>query len=271
MNQRLTLQLIMSLPPNPHPIEVFRCALNTVAGVDGCKGGWFYFCKDQASISFGIAASLEDLLNHLPPNSRVFIDIPIGLLDEGGEGRDCDKIARKALGSPRASSVFPAPAHPVLCADNYEDAKKRSFEATGKKISQQTFAMIPKIREVNNYLAANRDSGCLVREIHPEVCFWGLNSRQAMKHPKKNPSGFEERRHVLEKFLPNIHAIIEGPLQKYARYVVAKDDILDALVGLVVASTSDEKLKTMPPKPKLDSRGLPMEKVYTEEPNDHAL
>ena len=28
-NQRLTLQLIMSLPPNPHPVEVFRCALKT--------------------------------------------------------------------------------------------------------------------------------------------------------------------------------------------------------------------------------------------------
>ena len=26
-NQRITLQLIMSLPPNPHPVEVFRCAL----------------------------------------------------------------------------------------------------------------------------------------------------------------------------------------------------------------------------------------------------
>ena len=26
INQRLTLQLIMSLPPNPHPVEVFRCA-----------------------------------------------------------------------------------------------------------------------------------------------------------------------------------------------------------------------------------------------------
>ena len=26
-NQRLTLQVIMSLPPNPHPVEVFRCAL----------------------------------------------------------------------------------------------------------------------------------------------------------------------------------------------------------------------------------------------------
>ena len=30
-HQRLTLQLIMSLPPNPHPIEVFRCAQQSIA------------------------------------------------------------------------------------------------------------------------------------------------------------------------------------------------------------------------------------------------
>ena len=26
INQRLTLQMIMPLPPNPHPVEVFRCS-----------------------------------------------------------------------------------------------------------------------------------------------------------------------------------------------------------------------------------------------------
>ena len=30
-NQRLTLQRIMSLPPNPHPVEVFRGAQHWVA------------------------------------------------------------------------------------------------------------------------------------------------------------------------------------------------------------------------------------------------
>lgn len=245
--------------------------MTTVVGVDGCKIGWFYFRRNRTSISFDVATNLEELLTTLPPNARVYIDIPIGLLDKGGEGRECDRIARKALGSPRSSSVFSAPAHSVLFAENYDDAKRRSLAAIGKMLSQQAFAITPKILEVNNYLAADQTSGCLVREIHPEICFWGLNNRQAMKHTKKRLPGFEERMKVLGKFILNIQAIVEGPLQKYTRSVVARDDILDALVGLVVASTSEEKLKTMPPKPKIDSRGLPMEMVYTEEPNDHAL
>ena len=245
--------------------------MSTAVGVDGCKIGWFYFRRDRASISFDIAVNLENLLNALPLNSRIFIDIPIGLLDGGVEGRDCDKIARKALRSPRASSIFPAPAYPTLSAIGYEDAKRLNLGATGKMLSQQAFAITPKIREVNNYLAANLDPGYLIREIHPEICFWGLNQRQAMKHPKKKPPGFEERLHVLEKILPNIRTIIDGPLQKYTRSVVSRDDILDALVGMVVASTADDNLKTMPPKPKIDTRSLPMEMVYTEEPNDHAL
>lgn len=245
--------------------------MSTVVGVDGCKIGWFYFRRNRTSISFDVASNLDELLATLPSNSRVFIDIPIGLLDEGSEGRECDKIARQALGSPRCRSVFSAPAYSVLSAKNYEDAKLRSINAIGKKLSQQAFAITPKIREVNNYLAANQPSGYLVREIHPEVCFWGLNNQQPMRYAKKRLSGFEERLDVLHKFIPNIHSIVDGPLNKYARSMVARDDILDALVGLVVASTSDEKLKTMPPKPKMDLRGLPMEMVYTEEPNDHAF
>ena len=35
-NQRLTLQLIMALPPNPHPVEVFRGTLRDLSiGVGG--------------------------------------------------------------------------------------------------------------------------------------------------------------------------------------------------------------------------------------------
>ena len=33
INQWLTLQLMMSLPPNPHPVEVFRCAQQSTAYV----------------------------------------------------------------------------------------------------------------------------------------------------------------------------------------------------------------------------------------------
>jgi len=47
------------------------------------------------------------------------IDIPIGLLDGP---RACDKAARKLLGQPRGSSVFPALSRPALGAQTYPEA-----------------------------------------------------------------------------------------------------------------------------------------------------
>lgn len=245
--------------------------MSTAVGVDGCKFGWFYFRRDGDKITHGVARSLEILIKNLPLQSRVFIDIPIGLLDGGSEGRACDKAARKMLGNKRASSVFPAPYRPVLSAKTYEDAKHQSLVASGKMLSQQAYAITSKIREVDDYLSTNINTQIVIREIHPELCFWGLNKRQAMKNPKRTEAGFDERIQVLEPLLPNIRSIIAKPMKEYLRKEVSRDDILDALVGLVVASTSDDALQTAPIHPEKDSGGLVMEMVFTELPNTHAL
>ncbi|OAI19762.1 hypothetical protein A1359_21565 [Methylomonas lenta] len=245
--------------------------MSTAVGVDGCKCGWFYFRRDGETIKHGVVSSLEILIKTLPSQSRVFIDIPIGLLDGGSEGRACDKAARKMLGSKRSSSVFPAPYRPVLSAKTYEDAKYQSFVASGKMLSQQAYAITSKIREVDDFLSANSNKQIVIREIHPELCFWGLNKRQAMKNPKKSEAGFEERIQVLEQLLPNLRSIIAKPINEYLRKEVSRDDILDALVGLVVASTSDDALQTAPVNPEKDSGGKIMEMVFTEQPNTLAL
>ena len=237
----------------------------TVVGVDGCRDGWFYFRSDSGVISSGIAVDFARLLEGLPPGSRVFIDIPIGLIDSGSDGRECDRLARRKLGSPRASSVFSAPAFPVLAATNYEDAKLKSDQAIGKKLSRQAFAIVLKIKEVNEYLAANRNSSIVVREVHPELCFWGLNGGVAMQHAKKKRAGYNERLGLLQKFLPNAQALVQEPLDKHKRSAVARDDIIDALVALVTACTTDDQLLSLPAKPPLDARGLTMEIVYTEQ------
>ena len=100
------------------------------------------------------------------------------------------------------SSVFPAPARAVLGASDYEDAKRRSLEATGKKVSVQTFAIVSKIRAVDALLRRDAKARRLVREIHPEVCFWALNGCKPMKHRKKDEAGFRERLDVLERIRP---------------------------------------------------------------------
>ena len=239
----------------------------TVVGVDGCPKGWFYFRSDDGAISSGVAGDFAELVEGLPSGARVFIDIPIGLIDSGSDGRECDRLARRALGSPRSSSVFSAPAFPVLAATNYEDAKRKSEQAIGKKLSRQAFAIVPKIKEVNEYLAANRNSSIVVREVHPELCFWGLNGGVAMQYAKKKRVGYNERLQLLQKFLPNAQALVQEPLNKHKRSAVARDDIIDALVALITGCTADDKLITLPANPPLDLRGLAMEIVYTEQPS----
>ena len=78
-------------------------------GVDGCKGGWFSVGLDNCDgYEVQVFKTFDELLAHYAEACLVLVDIPIGL-PQGGEGRDCDPEARKLLGRPRGSSVFPTP------------------------------------------------------------------------------------------------------------------------------------------------------------------
>jgi predicted RNase H-like nuclease len=238
--------------------------------MDGCRAGWFYFRQRGKALTYGLASDIFHLSKSLPEHTRIYIDIPIGLLESGTVGRHCDQEARQLLGRARSSSVFSAPIRPVLAAHNYEEAKKISAEIIGKKLSIQAFAIAPKIKEIDEFLL-NNGHKFLLREVHPELAFWALNERKAMTYNKKTRRGFEERLYLLGQFVPKCHQLVEEVLRAYPRKELARDDILDALVVLVVACTSDSSLKTVPDKPAIDSRGIPMEIVYTENPNEDAL
>ena len=97
----------------------------SAAGVDGCRSGWFYVHLKHGELDFGIASRFADLAVLLPEESRVFVDIPIGLIDEGEEGRSCDSQARKLLG-PRRSSIFSPPCRAVLKSADYDEAREIS-------------------------------------------------------------------------------------------------------------------------------------------------
>ena len=232
--------------------------------VDGCKAGWFYTVWDGGEFQHGIAGSIAELAVMFSPEDSVFIDIPIGLVDDDRDGRRCDSEARKAI-CERRSSVFSAPCWDVLSATSYPHANELSEKAIGKKISQQAYAIVPKIREVNAYLLDSL-SRPVIREVHPEVCFWALNGNKAMSYPKKKPEGYAERIQLLKEYLPHVEQWTEEMLATYKRKDVARDDIPDALVSMLTAHTAPELLKTLPAEPARDSRGLPMEMVYIGSP-----
>ena len=239
-------------------------------GVDGCRSGWFSVGFDgNGCYELKVFPAFSELLDYYRDAKLILVDIPIGLL-KNGEGRKCDKEARKKLLSPRSSSVFSAPTRQTVeqaahSPGDYITAKAIESCTTGKGISKQAFAIAPKIAQVDKLLKCrDKDATPKVREVHPEICFWALNHENPMQYRKKGKSGLNERICVLERFrtVGLVRYTSEACRLSLSGGGVAKDDILDALAAAVTARCDHDRLKTIPDCPPKDCKGLPMEMVY---------
>jgi len=229
-------------------------------GIDGCPSGWFYVGIDiKGDGHFGVLKKYSDIGLFANHAKLTLVDIPIGLLSSGNPRRLCDTQARRAI-TPKGSSVFPAPARAALREHSYDAGSEANYQAVGKNLSRQTWNIVPKIREVDQYMRSQvlQDK---VREMHPEVAFWALNDRKPLHYGKKKQEGREERLEILTRFLPNAEDCYKDALNTYKRKDVAADDILDAIVGAVTAMHFP-RIKTMPENPARDEEGLAMEIVY---------
>lgn len=202
--------------------------MTTVGGVDGCPDGWLLArnTSDPSRVDVRVFARFDDLLDSNRDLEIVAIDIPIGLTTQGP--RPTDRAARAFLG-PRGSSVFPAPVRAALDAPTYREACNLSFAAHGKKLSKQSFAILPKIREVDRVLREDPFAAARVREIHPEVSFCVWNGDRPMEHPKRSGLGFAERHRLVES---RFAGAFETARRAIPRGTAANDDILDALAAL---------------------------------------
>jgi len=235
-------------------------------GVDGCKGGWVAIKisevgKDNEVRLFSDFCSLWDAYKEA---ELILVDIPIGLPD-GIEGRLCDKKARIHLPK-RKSSVFPVPCRAAVNIDDSEKASLVNEERTGKRLTLQSRGILSKIREVDRFLLSNdaKDNRRqVVREIHPEICFWAINGGEEMKHPKKKQAGSLERERVCRRFSVSNDILEKAQeIQKPPGIKPKKDDILDALIAALTALGGAEGLRTIPEAIKRDAKGLTMEMVY---------
>ena len=229
-------------------------------GVDGCPTGWFFVELQPSGITrSGVVRTLHELVRDAREPARLYVDMPIGL-PEGPGGRECDHLARRELG-PRGSSVFPAPARAVLDAVDYESAKRHSLRTMGRSLSKQAWAIVPKCREVDRLLRDDAKARRIVREVHPELCFWALAGGRPMQHSKKHEPGIQERIAVLRQMHPSAAAQAGAMVERRPRSV-ARDDVVDAMAAAVTAAADDAAIRTLPPRPPRDACGLPMEMVY---------
>jgi predicted RNase H-like nuclease len=196
--------------------------------------------------------------------SLILIDIPIGL--PHWRSRLCDVEARKILGKRRGSSVFPAPTREATHESSYELACNTNYKILGKKLSLQAWNISPKIKQVDMLLLNDNKEAChIIRESHPEICFWVLSGGIPMIHNKKTEQGLQERLDVLKKIDPRSEDIYNESLKAFKRKDVAKDDIVDAIAVALIASSPPKMLCTIPENPEKDSKGLPMEIVYSNQ------
>jgi predicted RNase H-like nuclease len=126
-----------------------------VAGVDGAPGGWAVVSLEAERRCITKVGHFSEIFDGGSSPEIVAVDVPVGLLDAfAAGGRRCDREARKVVGPKRTSSVFSAPVRLVLQASTYEEACKvsRASAANGGAISRQTWAIVCKIKEVDDHL-----------------------------------------------------------------------------------------------------------------------
>lgn len=236
--------------------------MSLVAGVDGCKAGWIIIVRDIVNTgwSFHLCTCFHDILNLQPRPDVIAVDMPVGLLDVPVTGgRPCDRDARKLLGWPRRNSVFSPPSRPALHGNSFLMAQQLNAPVG---ITQQTFALFPKLRQVDDIMTPAYQGWIL--EVHPEVCFYAANSEQPIHHKKKSSLGQQDRINVLRKIYGSHwdewYPAICGA---YSRQCVALDDIIDACIASWTAERIfGNKARRIPSKPATDSKGLRMEIWY---------
>jgi predicted RNase H-like nuclease len=161
----------------------------------------------------------------------------------------------------RQSSVFAVPSRTAVYAPDFGTACRVALETSNppKKVSKQLFMIAPKIREVDEMLRGAPVLAGRVFEIHPEVAFWQLNGRRALREPKKIKGrpyepGLALRRNILTK-----HGCSAAVTEQAAPAGAAADDLLDALACAATALRILAGRATPFPDPPLhDDFGLPV-------------
>lgn len=228
--------------------------MSLLVGADGCRNGWVVVIMDTATfeLTAGVLSTsqLVDSCFEL-----IGIDIPIGLPEKGA--RECDLAARRLLGHPRASSVFPCPVRGAIRARDWEEACYLTSRIDGRRVTKQAFGIFKKIREVDQILAETPQLAKKILEVHPEVSFAKWGGGKPMAYGKKTLDGKLYRQALIAReFGEGKFEMLKSNLWGLG---VGADDLADAFAALwSIRRHWSGVAKNLPAHPCFDRTGLPM-------------
>ncbi|WP_244519729.1 DUF429 domain-containing protein [Aureimonas jatrophae] len=239
-----------------------------MAGVDGCRGGWIAAIEwPDGACGLRLFAGFAALLQTVPPDALVLVDMPIGLPDQiRGPGRAAEQAARPHLGA-RRGSVFSIPAREAVEAGRgpfrdratrlaaYRESCRlaRLRSAPPSAVSIQGFGLFGKILEIDDLLRADPTLAERVLESHPELVLTGLAGAPC-RYPKTVREGAAERRAILLA-----HGLPAGLAAAPRPCGAAEDDRLDACALLLAARRAQAgRIRRFPDPPERDRYDLPI-------------
>jgi predicted RNase H-like nuclease len=226
-------------------------------GIDGCRAGWIaalaYSATDDGLFrtelqlvrqeNGGLASFVRDC-EATSERPTLAVDVPIGLPMTAGL-RACDRGARNELGR-RWMCVFPAPDRQLFSL-SFEEARAVVLGRRGPVgtrsdhpiMSKQTFAILPKIEEIDSVMRADLARQEWIVEVHPEVCFIVLARKLGEAVPatglpaKQRTAGRLARLALLQRVFSDINEQVAAA--NWPRSDVGPDDVLDAYAALWTA------------------------------------
>jgi predicted RNase H-like nuclease len=220
-----------------------------VLGVDACgKQGWVGISLTDGTYAGSLVdARLDPLIERAAGAQVIAVDMPLGLVEKGWRAAD---LAAKTLLGARRSSVFLIAPRPAWQEREYAAAADRCQELTGNRLSQQAWALAPKLLAARAcWLADER-----VHEVHPEVSFYALAGGVPLAHAKKTWRG----QHMRRSLLAEAGIVVPDALGEADR--IPADDVLDAAVAAwsahrIALGIADR----VPAVPELDAEGRVVE------------
>ena len=230
-----------------------------VVGVDGCTGGWAAVSLTGDHVDIGIYHCISDVLAAHADAERILIDMPMGLPENVNDLRPDAQLRTMLKG--KASSVVNCPCRQAVYA-NVKEASAVNKAVLGKALSAQSIGLIPKIRELDEYLSAHSETREFIFESHPELCFAKL-SRAPVLEKKRSHEGQHKRLSILSAFRPTVRGAVEHADIK--KNQASLDDLIDAACLALTAQLSLKRpLLSVPERPETDARGLMMKIVYVD-------